>query len=170
MYFKKERINLVCVTVDWGELHVSMWCEFIVTAVINRSINMNLSVSISERQAEECFSVSVSWQQLLSQEAGLFLPDSIDNATVYGNWNYLIHFTSVTPEINDSGIVSVDGNDSFYTLPVATLIQGTCYKLWITVDMLLSNGTTLHLHSLQITTQIPTCSVGPGAYVGSFFV
>ena len=136
-----------------------MWRELIVTAVINRSINMNPSVSISERHTVECFSVNISWKQLLSQEAGLFLPDSIDNATVYGNWEYLIHFTSVTPGINDSGIISVDDNNSFYTLPVDSLIQGTRYKLWITVDIFLSNRTTIHIHSLPIiTTQIPTCS------------
>ena len=132
---------------------------------------MNLSVSISERQAVECFSVNISWKQLLSQEAGLFLPDSINNATVYGTWEYLIHFTSVTPGINDSRIITVNDNDSFYTLIEDTLNQGTRYKLWITVDILLSNRTMLHIHSLPIiTTQIPTCSAGPGTYVGSFFV
>ena len=142
-----------------------MWCDFIVAAVINRSINMNLSVSISERPTEECFSVNISWKQLLSQDAGLFLPNSIDNTTVYGNWEYLIHFTSITPGINDSGIISVDDNDSFYTLPADSLVQGARYKLWLTVDVFLSNGTTLRIHSLQITTLLPTCSVGPCTYV-----
>lgn len=139
--------------------------NFIVTAVINRSINMNLSVSISERPTEECFSLNISWKPLLSQDTGLFLPNSIDNATVYGNWEYLIHFMSITPGINDSGIISVDDNDSFYTLPADTLVQGARYNLWLTVDVLLSNGTTLHIHSLQITTRIPTCSVGPCMYM-----
>ena len=123
---------------------------------------MNLNVSISERPTEECFSVNISWKQLLSQDTGLFLPNSIDNATVYGNWEYLVHFMSITPGINDSGIISVDDNsDSFYTLSADNLVQGARYKLWITVDVLLSNGTTLHLHSLPVTTQVPTCSVGP---------
>ena len=133
---------------------------FIVTAVINRSIDMNLSVSISERLTEECFSVNISWKQLLSQEAGLFLPNSIDNATVYGDWEYLIHFMSVTPGNNDSGVISLD-NNSFYALPSGTLVQGTRYRLWIIVDILLSNGTTLHVHSLQVAAQVPTCSIGP---------
>ena len=139
-----------------------MWCDFIVIAVINRSINTSLSVTVAEKLTEECSSVNVSWKQLLSHEAGLFLPNSTDNAaTVSDNWQFFIHFLSVTPGVNDSGVISVDSNDSLYTLPADTLVQGARYKLWITVDALLSNGTTLHIHSLQATTQIPTCSVGP---------
>ena len=123
---------------------------------------MNLSVNIAERTTEECFAVNVSWQQLLSQESSLFPANSTNNVTVYGNWEYLIHFVSLTTGINNSGVVTVNDNDSFYTLPADSLVQGARYNLWITVDVLLSNGTTLHLHSHNVTTLSPACSVGPG--------
>ncbi len=155
----------MCVTDDCESSVLACGVICIIIAVMNRLINMSLSVNIAERTTEECLSVSVSWQQLSSQEAGLFLPSSINNATVYGNWEYLIHFVSLTPGIDDRGNFSVDDNDSFYALPVDVLVQGTQYMLWITADVLLLNGTTLHIRSLNVTTQIPTCSVGPCTYI-----
>lgn len=156
----------VCGTDDCVSTMLTCSVIFIVIAVINRTVNMGLSVSIAKRMTtKECFLVNVSWEQLSSQETGLFLPTSINNSTIYGNWEYLIHFMSLTPEINDSGNFSVDDNNSFHTLPVDVLVQGAHYMLWITVDVLLSNGTTFHIRSSNITTQIPTCSVGPCTYI-----
>ena len=133
---------------------------FIVSAVINRSINMNLNVTITERTAEECFAVDISWHQLFSQESDSIAANSSDHdsATVYGNWDYLIHYVCLTPGINESGLITVDDNDSSYTLSADSLVQGARYELWITVDVLLSNGTALHLRSLNVTTLVPACS------------
>ena len=138
---------------------------FIVTAVINRSVNMTLSVSVAERMTDESFTVNISWKQLLSQELVLFLANSVDNETVYDSLEYIVHFESIVLTLNDSRMIPVDGDDFFHALSVNCSCKEVHYRVWITIDVLLVNGSTVHLQSPTITTLIPACSVGYGTHV-----